>query len=84
MTINKLPATKASIKRWLKLQALTAPVFFRDSAGCWISTSFAEVAAHNWQRYDWLDDETHWIWDVAVEVADWALAKQIAGCKFGE
>lgn len=35
------------------------------------ATSLAEDAAHNALDDDhdeWLDDETHWVWDLAIEV----------------
>jgi len=33
-------------------------------------TSLAEAAAHQFNHDEWLDDETHWVWDLAVDVGD--------------
>ena len=30
------------------------------------TTQLAENIAHAFDRDDWLDDETHWVWDVAL------------------
>ena len=32
-------------------------------------TKLAEEAALVFDRLDWLDDETHWVWELAVDVA---------------
>jgi len=33
-------------------------------------TKLAEAGAHFADRDEWLDDETHWIWEVALEEAE--------------
>ena len=33
------------------------------------ATTLAEIAAQELGHDEWLDDETHWIWDVAMDVA---------------
>ena len=30
-------------------------------------TALAEAAADHFGRLEWLDEETHWIWDVAID-----------------
>lgn len=35
-----------------------------------IATPLAEDAAWTFGHNEWLDDETHWVWDLAVEVAE--------------
>ena len=32
-------------------------------------TTLAEACAHHFDRDDWLDIETHWVWDIAVKAA---------------
>jgi hypothetical protein len=32
-------------------------------------TQLAEYVAHDLNHSEWLDDETHWIWDLAVDLA---------------
>jgi hypothetical protein len=33
------------------------------------ATQIAENVAHEMDHDEWLDDETHWIWDVAMDAA---------------
>ena len=33
-------------------------------------TGLAERLAHDFSHDEWLDDETHWIWEVAAEALD--------------
>ena len=33
-------------------------------------TSLAEDAAHAFDCDSWLDDDTHWVWDLAFNVAE--------------
>jgi hypothetical protein len=36
-------------------------------------TELAELAAHDLAHDEWLNDETHRVWDLAIEVSDnWA------------
>ena len=52
---------KAAVRQWMLLNAK-----HHDNA-----TSLAEDAAHNALENDhdeWLDDESHWIWDIAIEI----------------
>ena len=36
------------------------------------ATTLAESAANTLGHDEWLDDETHWIWDLAIEIGDQA------------
>ena len=38
-----------------------------EAAFCDNATELAENAAHHFDRDDWLDDETHVVWDLAIE-----------------
>lgn len=52
---------KATVLRWMRNNAE-----HHDNA-----TSLAEDAAHNALPVDhdaWLNDETHWVWELAIEV----------------
>jgi len=33
-------------------------------------TKLAELGAHSVEKDEWLDDETHWVWEVAIEEAE--------------
>ena len=35
-------------------------------------TRLAENAAWEFDHDEWLDDETHWVWDLAVDIGAWA------------
>lgn len=35
-------------------------------------TALAELTANALGHDDWLDDEGHWIWELALQVAEWA------------
>ena len=61
-------ATKSRIKNWMRLQLSNGE--FRDSAGEILCGKMAEEAAWAHDVDHWLDEETHWIWDVAVDVAE--------------
>jgi len=51
------------------LKALDTDVeSYIDSGGDFNLTTLAENAAFNFDNEAWLDDETHWVWDVAFEV----------------
>ena len=34
-------------------------------------TALAEELASQFNKEEWLDDETHWIWDLAIEAGDY-------------
>jgi hypothetical protein len=34
------------------------------------ATTLAESAANTLGHDEWLDDETHWIWDLALEIGE--------------
>lgn len=43
---------------------------YTDSAGEINATKLVENAAFNFDKYTWLDNDTHWVWDLALEVAE--------------
>ena len=55
---TKIDTTKASVLRWMRLYADE-----HDNA-----TSLAEAAAHAVDHDEWLDDEQHWVWELAIRV----------------
>jgi hypothetical protein len=34
-------------------------------------TSLAEACAHHFDAHHWLDDDTHEVWDLAIDVAEY-------------
>lgn len=55
------------VKLWM-LSALTLePKEFQDESGQFIATKIAESAAVYYEQDNWLNDESHWIWDIAIE-----------------
>jgi predicted nucleic acid-binding Zn-ribbon protein len=50
--------TKAAVRRWME----------DHEDGAETATHLAERAAYAFDRDRWLDDETHWVWDIAAEV----------------
>lgn len=42
----------------------------RDSAGEIIPTKVAELAADHFDHDEWLYEETHWVWDLALHAAE--------------
>ena len=59
---------KEEVKNWMYMAIETDRESYVDSAGEWNCTTLAENAAFNFDNEGWLDDETHWVWDIAVEV----------------
>ncbi len=58
--------TRQQVKRWMQEHAHE-----HYDCDCVGTTKLAEACADEFEHWEWLDDETHWIWEVAVEVADW-------------
>lgn len=61
--------TKEMCRRWMK----NAVALHTDKNGEVNTTSLAESCAHAFNQNDEggpLDDETHWIWDIAMEFDD--------------
>jgi len=56
--LTKIDAEKAGVLWWMK-QAKHE----HDNA-----TSLAEAAAHAVDHDEWLDDEQHWVWELAIQV----------------
>lgn len=62
--------SKVAVKAWMKKNA---PTFEDKKTGEIDATGLAEAAAEEFDEKDiggWLDDETHWVWDLAAEVAE--------------
>lgn len=63
--------TKNQIKNYMLNELAANPDLYIDSMTGEISaTTLAESAAQNFNRFDWLDDETADVWDIAVEVSE--------------
>jgi hypothetical protein len=67
--------SRAAVKRWMLLymQSKAGDHLFDGKTGELNTTLLAENAAHAFDHDEWLDDETHYIWEVAfeVEVKSW-------------
>lgn len=62
--------SKASVKSWMKKMVTD---YVDSKTGEVNATGLAEGAADEFDKKDlggWLDDESHWVWDAAQEVAD--------------
>ena len=56
----------AAVQAWMRRQVLDGG--FRETlTGEPEYTQLAEAAADEFDRHDWLDDETHPVWDWAIE-----------------
>lgn len=53
--------SQAEVKRWLR--GVVAATH-----GCVNSTNLAELAADHFNHDEWLDDETHWLWELIYEL----------------
>ena len=51
-------ASRQAVTRWMKQHKNEFET----------ATALAESAAITWQKPEWLDDDQHWIWDVAIDV----------------
>lgn len=60
--------TKGQVRDWMRDEVQSTNYYF-DSAGEVNSTLLAESAAEHFDHQEWLDDETHFVWDAAAEVA---------------
>lgn len=61
--------TTADIKRAMQ-ELLDSGECIDRTTGLANLTELAEAAAHELDHDEWLDDETHEVWDLAIEVAD--------------
>lgn len=62
--------TKKQVRRFMRMELED-----RDHPDLWFDgeinyTRLVENAAWHFDHDEWLDDETHWVWDLAVEIAD--------------
>lgn len=75
-------ASKSQVKSWMRKNVKD----YEDrKTGEINTTQLAEAAAGEFDKNglgDWLDDETHWVWDVALEVAS-AYEKQHKTAGYG-
>lgn len=62
------PANKNKVKRYMQKEAQHVE---DRRTGEVNTTQLAENAAHEFDHDEWLDDETHWVWDLAVDVVEW-------------
>ncbi len=58
-------AFKANARKWMTRNVQRDPV-----TGEVNFTELAENTAHALDHDEWLDEETHWIWDLAVECGE--------------
>jgi len=67
--VNWGQSQKSKVLKWM----IAELEFNRDNyidMGSVNLTKLAEGAAHAFDHDEWLDDETHWVWDVAITAAD--------------
>lgn len=65
---------KAKVSGYMSLVACQ----FRGAGGEVNSTQLAEAAAAYFGHSEWLDEETHWVWDLALECAGRAAIRHSA------
>jgi len=62
--------TKEQVRDWMRNE-VNEHGDYREAVTCKINcTLLAEGAADHFNHWEWLDDETHFVWDAAFEVAD--------------
>jgi hypothetical protein len=67
--------TKSQVRAWMLRNGFEVAL---DKRTLEINTTLlAESAAHEFDRHMWLDDETHWIWELAFQVGE-IIEKEIA------
>lgn len=62
--------SRVAVKAWMRQNVKD---FVDPKTGEVNTTELAESAAQQFDKNDlggWLDDETHWVWDISVEVAE--------------
>jgi hypothetical protein len=62
-----MTVTKPKVRGWMVHNAKD----YRVAGSPWEinMTALAEAAAHQFDHDEWLDDETHWVWDAAFEAS---------------
>lgn len=68
-------ATEAAVRAWM-VSAVRAGEFREALTDEPQYTELAEAAAHDFDHDDWLDDETHPVWDWAIEAFDTTSTKR--------
>ena len=67
---EEVAALRQEVRNWM-LMALDSDLeSYLDTAGMWDCTALAENAALNFNHEEWLNDDTHWVWDLAIEVTE--------------
>lgn len=70
-----LEPTQAEVRRWMRRELQ----YDVEESTAWLVdpttnlanlTRLAEAAAERFDHDCWLDDETHWVWDLAIEAAE--------------
>jgi hypothetical protein len=56
-----LPTTESNARQFAQFEIEDDPTLSM--------TGLAELIARRFDADDWLDDETHWVWDIAAELA---------------
>lgn len=52
------------------MKAIATDLAYRYAPEHEHGTGLAERVAHELDHDEWLDDETHWIWEIAMEALD--------------
>ena len=65
-----MEGTQRTVKNAMIREVRIDPEKYLDSSGCFQYTALAEWAAWEIGQDTWLDDETHFVWDLAVDVGD--------------
>ena len=60
----------AHIKNFMFREVASDPSAYLDQSGCFNRTALAESAADHFGHDEWLDDECHSVWDLAILVGD--------------
>ena len=62
--------TKGQVRDWMIAEVNASTYYFEPGTGEVNSTLLAESAAEHFNHHEWLDDETHFVWEAAVEAAE--------------
>lgn len=62
--------THGQVRDWMLDEISASNAYHEKGTGEINATLLAESAAEHFNHREWLDDETHFVWDAAVEVAE--------------
>ena len=65
--LEKLQESKAELEATMIMQAQVRNYMAVECHSVDNATNLAENAAWHFNRSEWLDDDTHWVWDLAAE-----------------